>query len=209
MTFLLRTIGVLMLAVFSTAYSEQAEYDQFTQGYYMTKKDEKIEGLVRYIKGKSARAEYKETADSRKVKVLSVLNCKEFGMEGGIRFVKVPKSLMVRVGGLNRVLSQDFVRVFEEGKVNLYKYYTDTESKDIKNLARVDVEIPIIRVGSGNMVPLSGNDSKTQEQLEELFPREPKAIKTFMSGNWDEIVTFVQEYNKKIIQIKIQWEENY
>ena len=197
MQFLLRAIGVMSLAMLSTAATELSGFDEFKQGYYITKKDERKEGWIRYLIGNRSRAEYKETADARKVRSVTTMNCKEFGMEGGIRFVKVPKSVMIRVSGLNRVLSEEFVRLFEEGKINLYMFYTEVESKDIKDLRPVRVEMPIIAMGDGKLIPLSGNDSKTQQQLEEIFPRDPKAIKTLMSKNWDEILTFVQEYNKK------------
>ena len=195
MHFLLRTIGVVILAVLSTSSSEPAEFNEFKQGHYINNKDEKKEGWIRYLKGNSPRVEYKETAESKKVKWVTPFFCKEFVMEDA-RFVRVPSPVMIRVGGLNRKLSNDFVRVFEEGKINLYMYYTESESKNIKDLTPVNVEIALIKKDAG-LVPLSGNDAKTQQQLEDLFPRDPKAIKTLMSGNWDEIVKFVQEYNSK------------
>jgi hypothetical protein len=185
-----------MLAVFSTAYSEQAEYDEFAQGYYITDKDKKIQGWLRYVKGVGARVEYKALEDDR-IKKLSAFSCKEFVMREDIRFVRVPRRVIVRVGGLNRTLVYDFLRVFEEGKINLYMHYTELESKTKKDFTPENVDIPIIRKGDSEMVPLSGNDNKTLESLEELFSGDKKAMKALTSGNWDEILKFVQEYNRK------------
>ena len=197
MTFLLRTIAVMMLTVFSSAYAEQADYDEFKEGYFITDKDKKIDGWLRYVKGMRPKLEYKVSGDNVKIRKLNAYDCKEFVMGSDIRFVRVPKRVIVRVAGLNRTLVNDFLRVFEEGKLTLYKHYTVTESKDIKDLKPIDVEIAIIRKGDSELVPLSGNDNKTQEKLEELFSTDKKAMKVLTGGNWDEIVKFVQEYNRK------------
>ena len=187
----------MMLAVFSTAYAEPAALDEFKQGYYISDKDKKIEGWIRYVKGTRPRLEYKVNEGDKKIKKLDAYDCKEFVIGSDIRFVRVPKRVIVKVGGLNRTLVNEFLRVFEEGKINLYMHYTELESNSKKDFTPTQIEIPIIRMGDAEMVPLSGDDSKTQEKLDAMFPRDSKGVRTLMSGKWDEILKFVQEYNRK------------
>ena len=197
MAFLLRTIGVILLAVFSTAYADTAEYDEFKHGYYISDRDKKVEGWLRYVKGMRPRIDYKVNEGDKKIKRLDAFDVKEFVMGSDIRFVRMPKAVIVRVGGLNRTLRNDFLRVFEEGKMSLYMHYTELESKSKNDFTPTDIDIPIIRMGDAELVPLSGDDNKTQAKLQDMFPRDNKAVRTLMSGKWDEIVKFVQEYNKK------------
>lgn len=195
MKFLGRSIWMMMLMVLCTASFAQADFEEFKEGYYITNKDEKVQGWIRYVKGVRPKVEYKKSRDG-KTRYVTAFGCKEFVMGPDIRFVRVPKSVIVKVAGLNRTVTYDFFRVIEEGKINLYKHYTETESKTKHDFTPINVEIALIRKGDSRLVPLSGDDKKTQESLEALFPGEPKAVKTLMTGNWEEILKFVRDYNK-------------
>lgn len=197
MNILQKIIGVVAIAVFSAASPVPEKFDEFQQGYYIDRKKEKIEGWVRYVKGIRPKLEYKENLDDKKIKKLNAFSCSGFGMGADTRFVVCPKATIVKIAGLNRTVAYDWLRVIEEGNITLYKYYTETESKDKRDFTPIDVEVGLVRNGESWLVPLSGNDDKTQQMLEVLFPGQPKTVKALMSDNWDDVVKFVQDYNKK------------
>ena len=188
-------IALLMLMVTAASVTAQVDDDAFRPGYYINRKGSKVEGWIRYTRGYK-RFEYKAAADAKKTAFVVPYSCSEFVIDSA-RFVRNPGPVTVRYGGWNRNIGEDFLQVFAEGRISLYKHYGEMESKTKYDYTPVKVESVIVRKDKGPLLALTGNEDRDREKLEALFPGERDVVKALMGKDWKETIQFVRAYNAK------------
>jgi hypothetical protein len=191
-----RIIGLLIFIMLTGNSFAQVDAEAFSPGYYINRKGNKVPGWIKYHR-RYQRIEYTATADAKKTIYVMPYNCREFVMDSVARFVICPRPVTVRYGGWNRLIHEDFLQVFAEGKISLYKHYDEVESKTKLDFTPTKVESVIIRKGNSSLLALTDDEEKNREKLEALFPKERGVVKALMGKDWDETIKFVREYNAK------------
>lgn len=121
-----RIVALLIMSlVASTAFAQK-----YTPGYYYTKSGEKVDGLLRFnfiagivddkSDGKCSVSFKKSKKDDKTVLTTRDICC--FVIKGDS--FAIIKDIEPKAGLFNSTYPQDFAKVIEVGKINLYKYYS-------------------------------------------------------------------------------------